>query len=271
MNTIIHPTALVGKKAELGDNVTVGPYAVIEDDVVIGSGTTIGPHVYCADGARIGKNCTIANGAVVATKPQDLKFKNEKTTFEIGDNTTVREFCTLNRGTTEHMKSVVGSNCLLMAYVHVAHDCTIGNNVILANTVQMGGHVTIEDWAIIGGVTAIHQFVSVGQHVMLGGHFRVTKDVPPYILAGGDPVSFEGLNRIGLQRRGFSHETIEALSQAYHLLYLSKLNVSQAAEKIRAELNHIPEINNLLTFIESSERGIIGGKRSSPKMAHDGD
>jgi UDP-N-acetylglucosamine acyltransferase len=271
MNTNIHSTAIVGKKAALGNNVTVGPYAVIEDDVIIGSGTTIGPHVYCADGARIGKNCTISKGTVVATMPQDLKFKNEKTTFEIGDNTTVREFCTLNRGTAEHMKSIVGSNCLLMAYVHVAHDCTVGNNVILANSVQMGGHVTIEDWVVIGGVTAIHQFVSIGQHAMVGGHFRVTKDVPPYILAGGNPVSFEGLNRIGLRRRGFSAVTIDALSQAYHTLYLSKLNVSQAAVKIRAELNHTPEINNLLTFIERSKRGIIGCTRLSSRAEHAGD
>lgn len=253
----IHPAAIVSGKARIGNDVAIGPFTVVDADVVIGDGTQIGPHVYCANGARIGKECRIHNGAVVATLPQDLKFKNEVTTFEIGDNTTVREFCTLNRGTTEHMKSVVGSNCLLMAYVHVAHDCTIGNNVILANGIQMGGHVTIEDWVIVGGLTAIHQFVSIGQHTMIGGHFRVPKDVPPYILAGGTPLTYEGLNIIGLRRRGFSREALDSLSKAYHLLYLSKLNVSQAAQKIRQELTLTAEVQNLLAFIEQSKRGII--------------
>jgi UDP-N-acetylglucosamine acyltransferase len=257
MNTQIHSTAIVGSNARIGNDVAIGPYTVIEDDVVIGAGTQIGPHVYCADGARIGKACRIHKGAVIATLPQDLKFKDEKTTFEIGDNTTVREFCTLNRGTAEHMKSTVGSNCLLMAYVHVAHDCTIGDNVILANSVQMGGHVIIEDSVIVGGLTAIHQFVSIGQHTMVGGHFRVPKDVPPYILAGGMPLTFEGLNVIGMRRRGFSREALDALSKAFHLLYLSKLNVSQAAEKIRHDLTPTAEIQNLLSFIERSKRGII--------------
>lgn len=257
MSNQIHPTALVSNKADLGDNIIIGPYTVVEDDVVIGNGTHIGPHVYCADGARIGNDCSIHKGAVVATVPQDLKFKNEKTTFEIGNATTIREFCTLNRGTAEHMKSTVGSNCLLMAYAHVAHDCTIGNNVILANSVQMGGHVTIEDWAVVGGLTAIHQFVSIGEHAMIGGHFRVPKDVPPFILAGGAPLTYEGLNVVGLRRRGFSRETLDALLEAYHLLYLSKLNVSQATQKIKEELTLIPEIQRLLSFIERSKRGII--------------
>ena len=257
MPTQIHPSAIVSSKARIGNDVAIGPFTVIEDDVTIGDGTQIGPQVYCANGARIGKGCAIHNGAVVATLPQDLKFKNEVTTFEIGDNTTIREFCTLNRGTAEHMKSVVGSNCLLMAYVHVAHDCTIGNNVILANSIQMGGHVTIEDWAIVGGLTAIHQFVSIGQHAMVGGHFRVPKDVPPYILAGGTPLMYEGLNIVGLRRRGFSSEALDALSKAYHLLYLSKLNVSQAAQRIRQELALTVEIQNLLSFIDRSKRGII--------------
>ena len=257
MSTQIHPTALVGAKAELGDDVVIGPYTIIEDDVVIGTGTQIGPHVYCANGARIGKDCRIHNGAVVATVPQDLKFKNERTTFEIGDATTIREFCTLNRGTAEHMKSTVGSHCLLMAYVHVAHDCTIGSNVIIANGVQMGGHVTIEDWVIVGGLTAIHQFVSIGQQTMVGGHFRVPKDVPPYILAGGAPLTYEGLNVVGLRRRGFSRQSLDSLSQAFHLLYLSKLNVSQAVAKIKQDLPLTPEIANLLMFIGQSKRGII--------------
>ena len=257
MSNEIHPTAIVSSKAELGDNISIGPYTVVDGDVVIDSGSQLGPHVYCADGARIGKECRIHKGAVVATLPQDLKFKNEKTTFEIGTATTIREFCTLNRGTAEHMKSSVGSNCLLMAYVHIAHDCTIGDNVIIANSVQMGGHVTIEDWAIVGGLTAVHQFVSIGQHAMVGGHFRVPKDVPPYILAGGAPLTYEGLNAVGLRRRGFSRETLDALSSAYQILYFSKLNVSQAAQRIRQELSLTPEIKNLLAFIGRSKRGII--------------
>jgi UDP-N-acetylglucosamine acyltransferase len=257
MSNQIHPTAVVSSKAILGDNLVVGPYTVIDDDVVIGNGTRIGPHAYCADGARIGNDCVVHNGAVVATVPQDLKFKNEKTTFEIGDSTTIREFCTLNRGTSEHMKSTVGSNCLLMSYVHVAHDCTIGDNVIIANSVQMGGHVTIEDWAIVGGLTAIHQFVSIGEHAMIGGHFRVPKDVPPFILAGGTPLTYEGLNAVGLRRRGFSRETLDALDQAYRLLYFSKLNVTQAVQRIKEELTLIPEVQRLLSFIERSKRGII--------------
>jgi UDP-N-acetylglucosamine acyltransferase len=257
MSNQIHPTAVIGSNAVLGDNIVIGPYAVIDDDVVIGNGTHIGPHVYCADGARIGNNCAVHHGAVVATVPQDLKFKNEKTTFEIGNSTTIREFCTLNRGTAEHMKSTVGSNCLLMAYVHVAHDCTIGDNVIIANSVQMGGHVTIEDWAIVGGLTAIHQFASIGEHAMIGGHYRVPKDVPPFILAGGAPLTYEGLNVVGLRRRGFSRETLDALTEAYRFLYLSKLNVSQAVKRIKEELTLTPEIKRLLSFIERSKRGII--------------
>ncbi|HTX18979.1 MAG TPA: acyl-ACP--UDP-N-acetylglucosamine O-acyltransferase [Bacteroidota bacterium] len=257
MSTQIHPTAVVGPKAILGSNVVIGPFAVIDDDVIVGDNTSIGPHVYCADGARIGSGCAIHHGAVVATPPQDLKYKNEKTTFVIGDRTTIREFCTLNRGTAEHMKSTVGSDCLLMAYVHVAHDCTIGNNVILANSVQMGGHVTIEDWAIVGGVTAIHQFASVGEHAMVGGHFRVAKDVPPFILAGGAPLTYEGLNIVGLRRRGFSKESLDALEQAFHTLYFSKLNVSQAVQTIKEAGPKSPEVDRLLAFIARSKRGII--------------
>lgn len=263
MATSIHPTVILDPKASIGVDVTIGPFSIVEADVVVGDGTEIGPQVYLANGARVGRNCRISKGTVVATLPQDLKFKGERTTFEIGDNTTIREFCALNRGTTAHMKSVVGSNCLLMAYAHVAHDCTVGNNVILANAVQMGGHVTIGDWAIIGGVTAIHQFVSIGQHAMIGGMFRVTKDVPPYILAGGLPLQFEGLNIVGLRRRGFSKESIDALSRAYHLLYLSKYNVSQAAEKIREEIHGVPEVQNLLDFIRESKRGIITARGHS--------
>lgn len=262
MATTVHPSAIVSANAQLADNVTVEPYAIIEDDVIIGEGTVIGPQVLVANGARIGKNCRIHNGAVVSTPPQDLSYKNEPTTFELGDNSTIREFCTLNRGTTkQHGKSVVGSNCLLMAYTHVAHDCIVGNNVIIANSVQMAGHVTIQDFAIIGGLTAIHQFVNIGAHTMVGGHFRIPKDIPPYIIAGGWPVSYERLNIIGLRRRGFTPEALTALNDAYRILYLSKLNVSQGVEKIRATMTITPEVQNLLDFIAASKRGIITARR----------
>lgn len=263
MATHIHSTAIVSSKAQLAEGVIVDPYAIIEDDVIIGDGTYIGPHVLIANGARIGKNCKIHNGAVVSTPPQDLSYKNEPTTFEMGDNTTIREFCTLNRGTIkQHQKSSVGSNCLLMAYTHVAHDCIIGNNVIIANSVQMGGHVTIDDFSIIGGLVAIHQFVRIGAHTMVGGHFRVPKDIPPYIMAGGWPVSFERLNIIGLKRRGFSQEGIDSLNDAYRILYLSNLNVSQGVEKIKTTMKITPEVQNVLDFIATAKRGIITARRN---------
>lgn len=264
MSTQIHSTAIVSAKAELGNDVIVEPYAIIEDDVIIAEGTRIGPHTLIANGARIGKNCQIHKGAVVSTAPQDLSYKNEKTFFELGDNSTIREFCTLNRGTPkQHFKSSVGSNCLLMAYVHVAHDCLIGNNVIIANSVQMAGHITIQDYAIIGGLTAIHQFVNIGAHTMIGGHFRIPKDIPPYIIAAGWPVSYERLNIIGLRRRGFSNEAIESLNDAYRILFLSKLNVSQGIEKIKSSLTITPEVQNVIDFVAGSKRGIITARRHS--------
>lgn len=264
MPITIHPTAIVGANARIADGVTVHPYAIVEDDVTIGEGTTIGPRAYIANGARIGKNCKIHNGAVVSTPPQDLSYDNEPTTFEMGDNTTIREFCTLNRGTKkQHFKSAVGSNCLLMAYTHVAHDCIIGNNVIIANSVQMAGHVTIDDYAIIGGLTAIHQFVNIGAYTMVGGHFRIPKDIPPYIMAGGWPVSFERLNVIGLRRRGFSKEVIDAINEAYRILYLSKLNVSQGIERITSTMTIIPEIQRIIDFVAKSKRGIVTARRHS--------
>ena len=255
--TTIHPTALVDKKAHLGDNVSVGAFAIIEADVEIGDGTTIASHALVADGARIGKDCKIHNGAVVSTVPQDLKFGGEKTLFNIGDNTTIREFCTLNRGTHESGASTVGSNCLLMAYVHVGHDCAIGNDVIIANSVQCGGHVHIDDHAIIGGMVGIHQFSRIGQHVMVGGGFRITKDVPPYILAMGEPLRFAGINSVGLRRRGFQPDVLSALKKTYRILYRSKLNVSQAVARIKEDVEMLPEVENIVHFIEKAERGLL--------------
>lgn len=255
--TDIHPAALVAKEAQLGEDVTIGAFAIVEPDVIVGDGTQVGPHTLIANGARIGKNCRIHNGAVVATLPQDLKFSGQKTFFEIGDNTTVREFCTLNRGTSAHGKSVIGSNCLLMAYAHVAHDCTVGNNVILANGVQLGGHVEIEDYAIIGGMTPVHQFCRVGAHCMVGGGYRVVQDVPPYITASGEPMRFAGLNSIGLRRRGFSPEVLAILKRAYRLIYRSNLNLTHALDRIKQEVEPIPEVLKVIEFIQKAERGII--------------
>jgi len=254
---MIHKTAIIDPKAEIGQNVEIGPFTVVEDDVIIGNGTKVGSNVIIASGARIGEKCKIFHGAVLATVPQDLKFGNEKTTLEIGNNTTIREYATLNRGTTEHWKTVVGDDCLLMAYSNVAHDCTLGNNVILANVVTMGGHVTIEDFVGIGGLVPIHQFVKIGKHTFIGGGLKVPKDVPPYILAMGEPLRYAGLNTIGLKRRGFSTDTLQELKKAYRIFYRSNLTVEKALDKIESDVNQIDEVKDLVRFIKSCERGII--------------
>ncbi len=252
----VHPTAVIDPTAELGTDVTVGPYSVIGPNVVIGNGTRIGPHVLIERDTIIGAECQIHKGAVLGTDPQDLKFQGERTQLIIGDRTVVREFATLNRGTAAHGRTEVGSDCLLMAYVHVAHDCVLGDHVIISNAVNMGGHVIIEDWASVGGVTAIHQFVRIGSHAFVGGASRVAKDVPPYVRAAGNPIKMAGLNSVGLQRRGFSEEVRRELKRAYRLIYHSSLNVSQALEQARAELQIFPEVEHMLAFIDASERGI---------------
>ena len=253
----IHATAVVDPKAELAGDVVIGPYAIVEENVVIGEGTEVGPHALVAYGSRIGKRCKIHKGAVVGTIPQDLKFAGEETTLEVGDGTVIREFCTLNRGTSDRWKTEVGSNCLLMAYVHVAHDCVIGNNVILANAVNMAGHVVIGDYVGIGGMVPIHQFVRIGRHAFVGGGYRVPKDVPPFILVAGEPLKFAGINRVGLRRRGFSSETIDLLRRVYKLIYRSDLNVSQAITRIKEEFPLEGVVKEVVDFIESSERGIV--------------
>lgn len=236
---------------------SVGPFSVIEKNVIIGDGTTIGSHVLIASGTRLGRDCRVHHGAVLGTVPQDLKFGNEETTLEIGDRTVIREYATLNRGTKEHWKTVVGSDCLLMAYIHVAHDCTVGNHVIMANAANLAGHVTVEDWATLGGLLAVHQFVRIGCHAFVGAGCKAMKDVPPYVLAMAEPLQFAGLNSVGLRRRGFSQETMALLKRAYRLLYRSNLNVSQALARIREELPQTEEIQHVVRFIEGSRRGII--------------
>jgi UDP-N-acetylglucosamine acyltransferase len=252
-----HPTAVVSKKAQIADDVKIGPHTIIEDDVVIGKGTIIDSSVSIKDGARVGENVRIYHAAAIAGPPQDLKFAGEKTELIVGDNTVIREFVTLNRGTAAHGRTEIGKNCLMMAYSHAAHDCIIGNNVIIANSVQMGGHVEIGDFAIIGGATVIHQFCLVGEHCMVGGGFRITQDIMPYSTVAGYPLRCLGLNSIGLQRRGFSPETISELKKTFRLLMSKKLNTSQALARIDAEVEKIPEVVKVLDFIKRSERGIV--------------
>lgn len=253
----IDSRAIVHKDAEIGEGVSVGPFTIIEKDVIIGENTQIGANVFIASGTRIGKDCRIFHGAVLGTPPQDFKYKGEKTILEIGDRNIIREYCTLHRGTTDKWKTTVGNDCFLMCYVHIAHDCQIGNNVILANVVNMGGHVTIEDFAGVGGIVPIHQFVRIGQYSFIGGGFRIPKDIPPYILAQGEPLTYSGINVVGLTRMGFSKETRLNIQRAYRIIYRSKLNVSQALTRIKEEMELIPEIKNIIEFIEKSERGII--------------
>jgi len=253
----IHPTAIVSGKAKLGKNISVGPYAIIEDDVEIGDETLIGPHAVIYNGARIGNKVTIHQAASIAHIPQDLKFGNEETFFYVGDNTVIHEYVTLHRGTKETGFSRIGSNCLLMAYSHVAHDTVVGDNCILANGVQLAGHVILEDYVIIGGLTPVHQFCNVGKHCMIGGGFRVTQDVPPFILSAGEPLKYSGLNLIGLRRRGFSNDDIMLLKKAYGYIYDHSLNVSQAKEKIAAEIQN-KHVDSIIEFLAKSKRGIVG-------------
>ncbi|MBI4547721.1 MAG: acyl-ACP--UDP-N-acetylglucosamine O-acyltransferase [Ignavibacteriae bacterium] len=261
MSTTIDSRAIVSPKARLDDNVSVGPFTIIEENVIIGAGTTIGSNALIASGTRLGKECRIHHGAVLGTLPQDLKFRGEETTLEIGDHTTVREYATLNRGTNDRWKTTIGNHCFIMAYAHIAHDCSIGNHVILANSVNMAGHVVIEDYVVVGGLVPIHQFVHIGRHAMIGGGFRVSKDVPPYVLAGQEPLRFQGLNMVGLRRRNFPKEVIDNLEKAYHYIYHNNLNVTQAIEKIKAELSSSEEIKHVVEFIEKSKRGIISSGR----------
>lgn len=253
----VHPTAIVDPKAEIGEGVTIGPYSLVQDNVHIADDCHIGSHVVLLSGTRLARGVKVMHHAVIGEVPQDLKFGNEETTAEIGENTVIREFATVNRGTSSHWRTVVGSSCLIMAYVHIAHDCLVGDNVVIANASNIAGHVEIQDWVIIGGMVGIHQFVKIGQHSLIGGHYRVTKDVPPYILSAGEPLRYEGINSIGLRRRGFNRESITAIKQAYQLIYRSECNVSDALEKIQ-EKNPLPlEVDNIIHFIQNSERGII--------------
>jgi UDP-N-acetylglucosamine acyltransferase len=256
---MIQPLAYIHPNAKIARGVTVDPFAVIHGDVEIGEGTWIGSNVAIMDGARIGKNCRIFPGAVIAAIPQDLKFEGERTTVEIGDNVTIRECVTINRGTNDRMTTRVGDHSLIMAYVHLAHDCLVGSHCIIANAVNMAGHVVVGDYAVIGGMSAVHQFVHIGSHVMISGGSLVRKDVPPYVKAGREPLSYAGINSIGLRRRGFSNEAITAIQDIYRILYVSGLNTSDALARIEAEMPATSERDEIILFIQNAKRGIMRG------------
>ncbi|ALI98241.1 acyl-ACP--UDP-N-acetylglucosamine O-acyltransferase [Rufibacter tibetensis] len=254
------PLAYIHPEAKIATNVVVEPFTTISKNVEIGEGTWIGPNVTIMEGARIGKNCQIFPGAVISAPPQDLKYKGEPSTVSIGDNTIIRECVTLNRGTAlDKNTTAIGSNCLIMAYVHVAHDCIIGNNVIVANGVQLAGHIVVHDHVFIGGTSAVHQFVSIGAHAMVSGGSLVRKDVPPFIKAAREPLSYAGVNSIGLRRRGFSNEQITDIQQIYRILFMSGLNTASAVEKIEIDLAPSSERDEIVNFVRNSGRGIIKG------------
>ena len=256
---MIHPLALVDPESIIGDNVTIDAFAVVEKNVVIGEGTHIYSHAVIHSGARIGKHCRIFPHAIISGIPQDLKFNGEDTTAEIGDSTTIRECVTVNRGTVAKGKTIIGSNCLLMAYCHIAHDCVIKNNIIIGNATQLAGEVEIDDWAIISGGVLVHQFSHIGMHVMVQGGSRLGKDIPPYITVGREPISYAGINVVGLRRRGFSNEQISNIQEMYRTIYQSGLNNSAAIKRIEEDFSNSEEKANIVEFIQNSARGIIRG------------
>ncbi len=253
------PLAYVHPDAKIHPSVVIDPFVTIDRNVEIGEGTRICSNVTIMEGARIGKNVTIYPGAVISGPPQDLKFKGEQTVAIIGDGTTIRECVTVHRGTASKGKTVVGSNCLIMAYCHVAHDCVVGNNVIMSNAVQMAGEVVVDDFAVLGGGALIHQFCHIGSHVMLQGGALVNKDIPPFVKAAREPIAYAGVNSIGLRRRGYSNETIRDIQEIYRYLYLSGLNNSDAISRIEAELPASKERDEIILFVRNSGRGIIRG------------
>ena len=254
---MISEQAFVHPNAEIGKNVTIDAFAYIDENVIIGDGTHIYAHATVLSGARIGKNCNIFPGAVISAIPQDLKFVGEDTTAVIGDNTTIRECVTINRGTASKGTTIVGNHCLIMAYAHVAHDCKLGDRIILGNTTQLAGEVVVDDWAIVSGGTLVHQFCHLGAHIMVQGGSKITKDIPPYMMVGREPLGYMGLNIVGLRRRGFIAEQMNAIQESYRYVYLSGLNTTQALEAIEKNIPVSKEREDIVSFIKSSERGII--------------
>ena len=262
---MISPLAYVNKGAKIADGVSVGPFAVIHDNVVIGEGTQIDSHAVIMPGARIGKNCRIFPGAVIASIPQDLKFVGEETTAEIGDNTVIREYVTLNRGTKANWKTVIGKNCLIMSYVHIGHDSVIGDNVILSGYCGLAGHVTIEDYVIMEGYSAVQQFIKIGAHAFCAGDSKVRKNIPPYVKCAREPLSYIGVNTVGLTRRGFSADSIKQIEDTYRLLYVKGSSIPTALAQIEAEIPESKEKRHIIEFIQASENGIMKGPIRSVK------
>lgn len=255
MKARIHPTAIVDAKAEVASDVEIGPWAFVGPKCTVGSGSVLAMRSVLESHVRLGSNVRVGIGSVLGGLPQDLKFKGEETWVEIGDRSTIREYVTVNRGTSESLKTTVGTDSFLMSYVHLAHDCHIGNHVIISNGTQLAGHVTVEDFAGISGLCGVHQFARIGQHAYIGGHARVTKDVPPFVRAAGSPIKLYGLNSVGLQRRGFPAPAIAELKKAYRLFFRSELNVTQALEQAKSDLKPIPAVKALIDFLVASERG----------------
>ncbi|MCG1036581.1 acyl-ACP--UDP-N-acetylglucosamine O-acyltransferase [Polaribacter sargassicola] len=253
------PLAYVHPQAKVARNVVIEPFTTIHSNVVIGSGTWIGSNVTIMEGARIGENCRIFPGAVISAIPQDLKYNDEETTVEIGNNVTIRECVTINRGTSDKMKTKIGDNCLIMAYCHIAHDTIVGNNCIFSNNTTLAGHVTIGDNVVLAGMVAIHQFASVGNHAFVTGGSLVRKDVPPYVKAAREPLSYVGINSVGLRRRGFTPEKIREIQNIYRILFQKNYNNSQAIDIIEAEMEATPERDEIVQFIKDSHRGIMKG------------
>ncbi len=254
---MIQPLAYIHPEAKIAQNVVIEPFAMIHKDVVIGEGSWIASHAVINEGARIGKNCRIYPGAVISSIPQDLKFNGEYTLTFIGDNTTVREYATISRGTEEHWKTEIGTNCLIMAYAHIAHDCRIGNYCILGNNVQIAGHVHVGDWAIISALSAVHQFTQIGVHAFVSGASLVRKDVPPFTKAAREPISYAGINSVGLRRRGYTNEQITDIQNVYRYIYMKGLNNAEALNLIELELPASKERDEIVNFVRSSERGIM--------------
>jgi UDP-N-acetylglucosamine acyltransferase len=252
----VHPTAIIDPGAQIGAGVEIGPWVIVGEQVTIGDRCRIGPRARLERNVRLADGVSVGDGSILGGAPQDLKYKGEETWVEIGQDTIIREYSTINRGTSQSFRTTVGERCFIMSYVHLAHDCHIGNEVVIANATQFAGHVTVHDRAVLSGLNAVHQFVTIGTHAFVGGGSRVNQDIPPYVKAVGNPMELYGLNSVGLQRAGFSGDTVAALKRAYRLFFNSEFNLSQALERARADLPAFPEVEHFLAFVASSERGV---------------
>jgi UDP-N-acetylglucosamine acyltransferase len=257
MSTVIHPSAIIAPDAQIGDDVEIGPWAIVGESCRIGDGCKLAARTVLERNVILAPRVKVGIGSILGGDPQDLKFKGEYTTVEVGEDTVIREYVTMNRGTSQSFKTTVGTGCFVMSYVHLAHDCHIGSGVILGNNVQFAGHVTVHDKAIVSGQSAAHQFVKIGAYSFIGGCSRIAKDIPPYVKAVGNPIHLYGLNSIGLQRNNFSEEVMRELKRAYRMFFKSELNLSQARAKAQNELQLFPEVETFLQFLDESDRGVV--------------